>query len=194
MKENIQKHVLETNQKYLGKLVNEQLPAKLENQLEDMDWSLLDMIDNKVQERGEFSPLGAMEISEIDTRRDEFDKAGLEAIKACKVGAILLAGGQGTRLGFDKAKGMYNIGLNRDLYIFEQLICNLMKVTERAGAWVPLYIMTSDKNDEQTREFFAAFLKKFFLIFLKSHFIDKIALKSIKYTQKNFLNFYKKLD
>lgn len=155
MKENIQKHVLETNQKYLGKLVNEQLPAKLENQLEDMDWSLLDMIDNKVQERGEFSPLGAMEISEIDTRRDEFDKAGLEAIKACKVGAILLAGGQGTRLGFDKAKGMYNIGLNRDLYIFEQLICNLMKVTERAGAWVPLYIMTSDKNDEQTREFFA---------------------------------------
>ncbi|MEE1306261.1 MAG: UDPGP type 1 family protein [Agathobacter sp.] len=155
MKENIQKHVLESNQKYLGKLVNEQLPAKLENQLEDMDWSLLDMIDNKVQDRGEFSPLGAMEISEIDTRRDEFDKAGLEAIKACKVGAILLAGGQGTRLGFDKAKGMYNIGVNRDLYIFEQLICNLMKVTERAGAWVPLYIMTSDKNDEQTREFFA---------------------------------------
>lgn len=155
MKENIQKHVLESNQKYLGKLVNEQLPAKLENQLEDMDWSLLDMIDNKAQERGEFSPLGAMEISEINTRRDEFDKAGLEAIKACKVGAILLAGGQGTRLGFDKAKGMYNIGLNRDLYIFEQLICNLMKVTQRAGAWVPLYIMTSDKNDEQTREFFA---------------------------------------
>lgn len=155
MKENIQKHVLESNQKYLGKLVNEQLPAKLEQQLEDMDWSLLDMIDNKAQDRGEFSPLGAMEISEIDTRRDEFDKAGLEAIKACKVGAILLAGGQGTRLGFDKAKGMYNIGVNRDLYIFEQLICNLMKVTERAGAWVPLYIMTSDKNDEQTREFFA---------------------------------------
>ena len=92
MKENIQKHVLESNQKYLGKLVNEQLPAKLENQLEDMDWSLLDMIDNKAQERGEFSPLGAMEISEINTRRDEFDKAGLEAIKACKVGAILLAG------------------------------------------------------------------------------------------------------
>ena len=70
MKENIQKHVLESNQKYLGKLVNEQLPAKLENQLEDMDWSLLDMIDNKAQERGEFSPLGAMEISEINTRRD----------------------------------------------------------------------------------------------------------------------------
>ena len=136
MKENIQKHVLESNQKYLGKLVNEQLAAKLENQLEDMDWSLLDMIDNKAQERGEFSPLGAMEISEINTRRDEFDKAGLEAIKACKVGAILLAGGQGTRLGFDKAKEMYNDGLNRDLYIFEQQISNLMTVTQGAGLWV----------------------------------------------------------
>jgi UDP-N-acetylglucosamine/UDP-N-acetylgalactosamine diphosphorylase len=71
------------------------------------------------------------------------------------VGAILLAGGQGTRLGFDKAKGMYNIGVTRELYIFEQLIANLRKVTEEAGAWVPLYIMTSEKNDAQTRAFFA---------------------------------------
>ena len=62
--------------------------------------------------------------------------------------------GQGTRLGFDKAKGMYNIGVTRELYIFEQLIENLKKVTTKADAWVPLYIMTSDKNDAQTREFF----------------------------------------
>ena len=66
----------------------------------------------------------------------------------------MLAGGQGTRLGFDKAKGMFNIGVNRTLYIFEQLIANLMDVTNEAGTWIPLYIMTSDKNDEQTRAFF----------------------------------------
>ena len=87
-------------------------------------------------------------------KKDTFSQIGIEAIKACKVGAILLAGGQGTRLGFDKAKGMYNIGVNKELYIFEQLIANLMKVTEQADAWIPLYIMTSDKNDEQTRAFF----------------------------------------
>ena len=49
---------------------------------------------------------------------------------------------------------MFNIGVNRTLYIFEQLIANLMNVTNEAGAWVPLYIMTSDKNDAQTRAFF----------------------------------------
>lgn len=154
MKAEIVKKIEETNQKYLGKLIGQEIPQKLENQLEEMDWSYLDLIHQKKQERGTFEPLGATEISEIKQREDEFRKAGLEAIRACKVGAILLAGGQGTRLGFDKAKGMFNIGVNRTLYIFEQLIANLMNVTNEAGEWVPLYIMTSDKNDAQTRAFF----------------------------------------
>ena len=144
-----------TNQKYLSALVGREIPARLEAQIENMDWSYLDMIHDKEQKRGTFAPLGAMELPEIETRKAEFKAVGLEAIKNCKVGAILLAGGQGTRLGFDKAKGMYNIGVNKELYIFEQLIRNLQKVTEEAGAFVPLYIMTSDKNDAQTREFFA---------------------------------------
>lgn len=40
---------------------------------------------------------------------------------------------------------MYNIGETKELYIFEQLIANLKKVTSAADAWVPLYIMTSEK-------------------------------------------------
>ena len=146
--------ITSTNQKYLMKLVGKEIPAKLEKQIEEMDWSCLDMIHQKENPRGTFAPLGAMELPEIMQKKDTFSKIGIEAIKACKVGAILLAGGQGTRLGFDKAKGMYNIGVNKELYIFEQLIANLMKVTEQADAWIPLYIMTSEKNDEQTRAFF----------------------------------------
>ncbi len=142
-----------TNQKYLGRLA-EPVPERLKRQIEEMDWSNLEVLHEKEQKRGNFAPLGAMELAEIESRREEFKKIGLEAIRACKVGAILLAGGQGTRLGFDKAKGMYNIGVNRELYIFEQLIANLKQVTEEAGVWVPLYIMTSDKNDGQTRAFF----------------------------------------
>lgn len=49
---------------------------------------------------------------------------------------------------------MFNIGQTKELYIFEQLIANLMKVTKAADAWVPLYIMTSEINDAMTREFF----------------------------------------
>jgi UDP-N-acetylglucosamine/UDP-N-acetylgalactosamine diphosphorylase len=144
-----------THQKYLAPLVGKDIPKKLEKQLAEMDWSCLDLIHQRENKRGTFAPLGAMELSEIEPKKEEFKKTGLEAIRSCRVGAILLAGGQGTRLGFDKAKGMYNIGVTRDLYIFEQLIANMRKVTEEAGAWVPLYIMTSEKNDTQTRAFFA---------------------------------------
>ena len=154
MKPEIREKIVSKNQKYLSKLIDKDIPARLENQLETMDWSYIDLINDKEQKRGEFSPLGAMELDEINKNKSRFDEIGLDAIKKCKVGAILLAGGQGTRLGFDKAKGMYNIGVTRELYIFEQLIENLKKVTTKADAWVPLYIMTSDKNDAQTREFF----------------------------------------
>ena len=155
MKANVVERINATNQKYLKKLVGTDIPQKLVDQINDMNWSYLDLIHDREQVRGQFAPLGAMELPEINARKDEFKATGLEAIKNCKVGAILLAGGQGTRLGFDKAKGMYNVGVNKDLYIFEQLIRNLQKVTDEAGVYVPLYIMTSDKNDAQTREFFA---------------------------------------
>ena len=155
MKASVIEKINVTNQKYLKHLVGKDIPQKLVDQINNMDWSYLDLIDQKEQTRGTFAPLGAMELSEIETKKEEFKAIGIKAMKECKVGAILLAGGQGTRLGFDKAKGMYNIGVNKDLYIFEQLIRNLQKVTDEVGAYVPLYVMTSDKNDVQTREFFA---------------------------------------
>lgn len=155
MNANAIEKIQSTDQKYLKHLIGKDIPQKLADQINNMNWSYLDMLDAKEQNRGQFAPLGAMELPEINEKKEEFKAIGLEAIKNCKVGAILLAGGQGTRLGFDKAKGMYNIGVNKDLYIFEQLIRNLQKVTEEAGVPVPLYVMTSDKNDEQTRAFFA---------------------------------------
>lgn len=93
-----------------------------------------------------FAPLQATELSEIRKKEDLYRETGLKALREGKVGAILLAGGQGTRLGFDKAKGMFNIGVTKTLYIFEQLIKNLMQVKHEAGVWIPLYIMTSEKT------------------------------------------------
>lgn len=154
MKASVEQKIAATNQKYLSTLIGKEIPKKLEKQLDEMDWSYLDLIHQKEQKRGTFAPLGAMEIPEIEEKKTGFTRVGMDAIRNTKVGAVLLAGGQGTRLGFDKAKGMYNIGVTKELYIFEQLIANLKKVTAAANAWVPLYIMTSDKNDEQTRAFF----------------------------------------
>ena len=130
--------------------------AALKERLERIDWSILEHIQRKetVNERGVFAPLEAVEVPEIEARRDEFKAAGQDAIRAGKVGAVLLAGGQGTRLGLDRPKGTLNIGVNRELYLFEQLFRNLMDVTDEAGAYVPMYIMTSNINHKDTVAFF----------------------------------------
>lgn len=128
----------------------------LKKQLEEIDWSVLAHIERKetVNERGVFAPLEAVELQEIEARGDEFKELGLTAVREGKVGAVLLAGGQGTRLGLDRPKGTLNIGINRELYLFEQLIRNLMDVTDEAGTFVPLYIMTSNINCDDTKTFF----------------------------------------
>ncbi|MDE5792379.1 MAG: UTP--glucose-1-phosphate uridylyltransferase, partial [Oscillospiraceae bacterium] len=139
--------------------ISETEQSQLLEQIDALDMQLLDIFANYQQNgeapRGKLEPMGALTIQEIAENHDKFEHAGLDAIRHGKVGAVLLAGGMGTRLGFDKPKGMYNIGLSRKLYIFECLINNLMQVVDKAGAFVPLFIMTSEKNDEETREFFA---------------------------------------
>lgn len=127
----------------------------LKKRLDEIDWSIFEHIQRKetVNERGVFAPLEAVEISEIREREAEFKEIGLKEIRAGKVGAVLLAGGQGTRLGLDKPKGTLNIGVERELYLFEQLFRNLMDVTDEAGVYVPFYIMTSNSNEKDTREF-----------------------------------------
>ncbi len=137
---------------YLDKLSGEQR-SRMEQTLEEIDWSLLDKLQHKENKRGVFAPLGAMNLQEIAEQKDEFEKIGLEAIRAGKVGAVLLAGGQGTRLGFEHPKGTFNIGLTHELFIFEQQMKNLMEVIDKAGVFVPLYIMTSEKNNEETIQF-----------------------------------------
>lgn len=103
--------------------------------------------------RGVITPIDSMELPEIEKRRDEFEQIGLDAIKRGEVLAVLLAGGMGTRLGADGPKGVFDIGLTKHVYIFQRLIENLMDVVKKAGAFVPLYIMTSDKNHDATVSF-----------------------------------------
>lgn len=129
---------------------------QLRRQVDSIDYTLFDALDHKDGEtaRGVISPIGAVEVSDIQAHGAEYRALGLEAIRAGKVGAVLLAGGQGTRLGASGPKGAYNVGLTYDLYIFQCLIRNLLDVTDEAGVYVPLYVMTSTVNHDQTAAFF----------------------------------------
>jgi UDP-N-acetylglucosamine/UDP-N-acetylgalactosamine diphosphorylase len=151
LKEHGQEHIFEAYKK-----LDDEGKAKLAAQVEKIDWSIVAMAGHKelAQERGQLEPLSALEVTEIERNKAQYEEIGIAAIKASKVGAVLLAGGQGTRLGSDGPKGKYNIGITKDVYIFERLIRNLLDVTDKAGSFVPLYIMTSDKNNDETVAFF----------------------------------------
>ncbi len=151
LKEHGQEHIFEAYKK-LDNAGKEKLTA----QIERIDWSIVSIAGQKdhTQKRGKLEPLSALEVDVIQANKEKYEKQGLEAIKAGKVGAVLLAGGQGTRLGSDGPKGKYNIGITKDMFIFERLIRNLLDVTDKAGCFVPLYVMTSDKNNDETIAFF----------------------------------------
>jgi len=87
-------------------------------------------------------------------------KIGLEAIRKGEVAALVLAGGQGTRLGFDGPKGMYDIGLPSGRTLFcmicerIQKLCQLADSAAAAAASIPFYIMTSPLNHNDTVAYF----------------------------------------
>lgn len=140
---------------YYDELTKEEQEVLLA-QIEKIDITLLDLLkqDSKEVAKGKLEPLGAVTLEEIQNGKADYEKLGQEAIRAGKVGAVLLAGGQGTRLGLDKPKGMLNVGVHKKLYLFEQLTRNIMDVVNATGAWVPLFVMTSEKNNKDTVEFF----------------------------------------
>ena len=148
-----QEHVL----KYYDEISAEEKQTLL-GQIAAVDMSILESCKHREElaRKGVITPLAAMQLDEIEANRDSFTATGLEEIRQGRVGAVLLAGGMGTRLGSDNPKGMYNVGVTRELYIFECLFNNLMDVVKQAGAWVHMFIMTSDKNNDVT----VAFLKE----------------------------------
>jgi len=153
-KEKLEKYGQEHVLKYYGELSERERKELLE-QIEATDMSILQMCRNRERlvRKGKISPLSAMQLDEIEENREAFTTLGVEAIKAGKVGAVLLAGGMGTRLGSDAPKGMYNIGITRELFIFQCIFNNLTDVVRQTDTWIHLFIMTSDKNHEATVTF-----------------------------------------
>lgn len=79
---------------------------------------------------------------------------GGQLLREGKVGAFLVAGGQGTRLGYDGPKGEYPVTPIKSKPLFQVFAEQLLAHSRDAGKVIPWYIMTSDVNDGPTRAFF----------------------------------------
>ena len=152
--------LLKHNQKALLEYINS-LPEKdfnlLYNQIKDIDWTFLSYLFEDHKKSGEsiIEPItDTLSMDAIQAKKDEYLKIGLEAIRNQELCLLLLAGGQGTRLGFDMPKGTFNMGINKDLYIFQLLIEHTLDVVRMADTWIKFYIMTSDINYDDTVNFF----------------------------------------
>ena len=150
LKEHRQEHILT----YYDKLSQDD-KDKLAAQIEKVDWRLINLIpqENAQQKNGRYEPLAGVSIEQIEFNKKLYYDIGIKTIQGSKVAAVLLAGGQGTRLGCEGPKGIVNIGISKEIFIFEVVLKNILKVAKEANTWIPLYIMTSIKNNEQTISF-----------------------------------------
>ena len=150
-KKKLEKYGQEHLLKYYDELSAQEQESLLD-QIEAADMDVLEACRHREElaKKGEITPLAAMQLPEIEANREAFTAIGLEAVRRGEVGAVLLAGGMGTRLGSENPKGMFDIGETRELYIFQCLINNLLEIVHQADAWIHLFVMTSDKNHEAT--------------------------------------------
>ena len=88
-----------------------------------------------------------------DAERQKYAGAielGKELISAGKVAGFVVAGGQGTRLGFDGPKGNYPISPIKNKTLFEVFAETIKAVSDHYGAVCPWYVMTSPLNHADT--------------------------------------------
>lgn len=78
---------------------------------------------------------------------------GEQALRDGQLGLILVAGGQGTRLGFDHPKGMFPLGPVSKRTLFQILIERLRAVAKKHDASIPMYLMTSPATHDETVAF-----------------------------------------
>jgi len=101
-----------------------------------------------------FIPLPRSEAEAADRRRAA--ERGEALLAAGQVAAVVVAGGQGTRLGYDGPKGCFPIGPVSGHPFFRLFAESLLAARRACGAAIPWYIMTSDANDRATQDFFEA--------------------------------------
>ncbi len=91
--------------------------------------------------------------AEFQNRKAVHDQ-GEEALRSGRVGVFLVAGGQGTRLGYDGPKGCFPISRMTGKSIFAMHAEKILAGIRYYGVQIPWYIMTSEANDRATRDFF----------------------------------------
>ena len=138
-------------------------------QLQEVDWPLVRQLNQMAQTGTDHAASATSNLQHIqppehlvrqptsDAERNAWNEArqhGENLLRSGKVAAVVVAGGQGTRLGFDLPKGMFPIGPVSGHSLF-RIFCEQIRARSRhAGHTIPNCIMTSDATHQATVNYF----------------------------------------
>src|SRR5262245_47116531 len=126
------------------------------DELRRIDFAALRDEHARVGQKGKIPALERIEIIPKAAPGDDANlrRLGEEALSRGEVAAVLVAGGRGSRLGFDKPKGMYPIGPISGSSLFRILAEKVLARSRRHQCRIPLLIMTSDATHDETVAYF----------------------------------------
>ncbi len=141
-------------------------------QLASIDFNLMEKLFRNKEEGtiSQYSPVKTIRREDIPKpKRDEAQKLGEAHIREGKLAAFLVAGGQGSRLGFEGPKGKFPIGpvSNRSLFHYHGEKIRAAEI--KYSCTIPFLIMTSPMNHSETIDFFKE--NKFFGLVPENVFI-----------------------
>jgi UDP-N-acetylglucosamine/UDP-N-acetylgalactosamine diphosphorylase len=153
LEQNGQGHVL----RFWGQLSSEQREGLL-GQVAELDFgrvaAMRSMLNAGAAEESGATIEPATVVDPSAEELAEATRIGERALKEGSVGVILVAGGQGSRLGFDGPKGSYPIGPVSGATLFEIHARKILALARKYDSRIPFYIMTSRANDAPTKAFF----------------------------------------
>ena len=142
--------------------LDSQQQTSFSDSLSQIDFGQIDALFNKSFSESSWAELAAAAtVPPAKTLADFADgdsfaaarEKGLEILGGGKVAVVIVAGGQGSRLGFDHPKGMFPIGPISDRTLFQIFFENVKARGAESNTTIPLYIMTSPPTHVETVEF-----------------------------------------
>jgi UDP-N-acetylglucosamine/UDP-N-acetylgalactosamine diphosphorylase len=122
---------------------------KLVSQIETIDLTELERQRAVIQQQDSLKTLSVFKDYEFSGSVQD-QELGKKLIAEGKVGCLIVAGGQGTRLNFNKPKGLYPVTLIKKKSLFQLFAEKILAAGKRASRLLYVAIMTSKENHEET--------------------------------------------
>jgi len=133
---------------------------KLRAQIEELDFKSIARMQEMLksgesaEDESGSEPVPPKVLELVGQERSAAYAVGEDQLRAAKVAVLVVAGGQGSRLGYDGPKGAYSIGPVSGKPLFYFHARKILSLSKKYDTRIPFYIMTSDVNDAATRQHF----------------------------------------